>query len=259
MKKPVILKIGTSVIAGERGLLRRRAAALAREVARWRDLGARAILVTSGAIACGASSLGLLKRPRDLRMKQACAAIGQSGLMRLYEEEFSKKGLAVAQMLLTREDLMTPSRTRNARQTILTLLSHRVVPIINENDTVATEEIRMGDNDTLAAMLAVKVDARALIILTDVLGLFSRDPRHASRRDLVREVFRITPALTKMARYASGDLGSGGMLSKIQAARLAVSHGVRVVVASGVRLSPIADILSGEAPCTRFLPGRNSL
>jgi len=224
-------------------------ARLSAEVAGLVAGGHECVLVSSGAVAAGLSSLGLKERPDDLSARQACAAVGQSKLMALYANEFGKHGLTVGQLLLTHGDLDSRSRHANVRATLTRLLEcGNVVPVINENDSVATEELRFGDNDRLSAEVAVLADADALVLLTSVEGLL--DPK-GERIPEVRDV----DAVTKFARQDKGRLSVGGMVSKLQAVKLAVDAGITTWIASGRRKGQIPAIVAGRAVGTRF-PGR---
>ncbi len=214
--------------------------------------GRQPLLVSSGAIACGMAKLGLAARPTSLAQLQACAAIGQSELMHLYTVAFARHGMTVAQVLLTQDDLANRARFRNAKQTLLTLLHRRVIPIINENDTVAVEEITFGDNDRLAALVAAAVDAQVLVILSDVEG-FLQDGQLVERIEAIDQVNR--SALTRSAR----DTTRGGMASKLEAARIAGHSGIPLVIANGTRPSVLSDILAGKAVGTLCVPPRTRL
>jgi len=249
----LVVKIGTSLLTRDGGHLdRARMARLAGELASIRKSGVQVVLVSSGAIAAGMGELGWKKRPVELAKKQAAAAVGQPRLMETYRAFFRRRGVSVAQVLLTREDFEKKIRRQNAQTTLRTLLQAGVIPIINENDTVAVEEIRMGDNDGLAAYVAVNVKADLLVLLTDVDGLLTHPPRHG-RGELIRVVARIDSAIEAVAHAAPGsEGGSGGMMTKIRAARYATSHGVPMVIASGIRRGLLKRIVEGERIGTRF-------
>ena len=245
MKKRIVVKLGTSILTGDRAVLER----LVREACALKEQGAEFIWVTSGAIGAGMKDLGWAKRPEDMKKKQAAAAVGQVSLMRAYQEMFRRHGVQVAQVLLSRGDFHDRRRYLNAQSTLSTLLEIGVVPVINENDTVSIEEIQFGDNDRLSALVAVKMHADLLIILSDVEGLYS------SMRDktLVPWVAKITPKIEKLAGKESGSgLGTGGMASKIQAAKIAAASGAAVVVANAGRENVLRDILEGKSVGTRF-------
>ncbi|MDR2678931.1 MAG: glutamate 5-kinase, partial [Zoogloeaceae bacterium] len=205
------------------------------------------LLVSSGAIACGMQRLGWEKRPRELRELQACAAIGQMGLAQIYREAFFAHGVHTAQILLTHADLADRIRYLNARSTLAALLELGVVPVINENDTVVTDEIKFGDNDTLGALVANAMEADALVILTDQEGLYTADPRKHPEATLVTEAVAGSPELEAMAGGAGTMVGTGGMLTKILAARRAARSGAATVIASGRAPEVIARLAAGEA------------
>ena len=247
-----IVKVGSSVLTDERGrLLPERIDELARQLAACAADHRQPIVVSSGAIACGMAALGLAVRPKPLAQLQACAAIGQGELMRLYTQAFGGRGALTAQVLLTQEDLANRARFRNAKQTLLTLLHRRVVPIVNENDTVAVEEITFGDNDRLAALVAVAVDAQLLVVLSDVDGVL-QDGKPLERLDLRSQ----GAALDHGGRRQTTK---GGMASKLEAARIAGHSGIPMVIANGTRPGVLADILAGQAVGTLCVPPRTRL
>jgi len=245
-----VVKIGASVLTDRAGhLLPDRVEQLAGQVVACARGHRQPIMVSSGAIACGMARLGLTERPTPLAQLQACAAIGQSELMHLYTLAFRRHRQTVAQVLLTQEDLSTPERFRNAKQTLLTLLHRRVVPIVNENDTVAVEEITFGDNDRLAALVASTVDAQLLIILSDVDG-FLRNGR------VLRRVGSLQPLGRSIVAGTTRQTTKGGMASKLKAASIAARHGIPTVVANGARPAVVQQILSGKPVGTLFLAPR---
>ena len=251
----LVVKVGSSLIASAgAGLDSNRIQQLADDLAICWNGGVEVTLVSSGAIAAGMGRLGLHERPRSIPEKQAAAAVGQSALMWHYEQAFSRHRLRVAQVLLTQEDISQRSRYLNARNTLTALLQFKVLPIINENDTVAVEEIKFGDNDTLAALVANLVDADLLVILTDVDGLYTGDPRqdpHAQRLDLVES---ITPELERLVWEDERPVSIGGMGTKLQAAQKAVASGIPLVIAAGGSPGALQRILQGESVGTYFLP-----
>lgn len=212
------------------------------------------ILVTSGAIGAGVSRLGLAQRPKTIPEKQAAAAVGQGLLMQTYEKLFSEYGHTVAQVLLTREDIADRRRHLNARNTLLTLLQYGVIPIINENDTIAVDEIKFGDNDTLGALVTGLVNADLLILLSDVDGVYDADPRSVPEAQLVPLVTDLTDAIEAAAGGPGSSLGSGGMATKIQAAKVTMQSGAAMIIAHGARPSVIREILNGEPVGTLFTP-----
>ena len=251
----VVVKVGTNVLADARGHLDiERIRALVGQVARAKAAGRRVALVTSGAIGAGVGRLKLPGRPADLAHLQACAAVGQSALMQLYEEEFARHGLHSAQLLLTADDFDNRPRYLNVRNTIATLFEYACVPVVNENDTVSVAEIRFGDNDQLAAMVANLLQAPLLVLLTNVDGLYSADPRSDSSATLLATVAEIDPGVTELAGATKSALGSGGMRSKLRAARLATESGCAVVVANGSLDGVLDRVLGGEELGTLFLP-----
>jgi glutamate 5-kinase len=251
----IVVKVGTNVLAGPDGTLDRgRIQALADGLQRIRQTGRKVALVSSGAIGAGLGRLGLGKRPTDLRHLQACAAVGQGFLMRAYEECLLRYATPTAQLLLTAGDFDNRTRYLNARNTILTLLEWDCLPIINENDTVSVAEIRFGDNDHLAAMVTNLLQAPLLILLTVVDGLFSADPKTDPGATLLRTVPSIDPSVMDLAGSSRSTLGSGGMRSKLRAARLATAAGESVIMANGSVPGVLDAVLAGEAVGTLFLP-----
>ena len=245
----IVLKFGSGILANAKGtaLDTRQFKRLAREIAALVTAGHQVIVVSSGAVAAGLSALGLKERPNDLATKQACAAIGQSKLMQMYGAMFAGHGLAVAQLLLTYRDLDSRVSYSNAQNTIARLLERRsVVPIINENDSVAVEELRFGDNDKLSAEVAILAEAGLLILLTSVDGLL--DARGVTV-PLVRDVEHVTG----LAREEKGRFSVGGMASKLQAVKLAVAAGIRTHIVSGTKAGQIARVVAGRAAGTRFV------
>jgi glutamate 5-kinase len=251
----VVVKVGTNVLADPAGRLDRdRIRALADQLHRVRTAGRRVVLVTSGAIGAGVGKLGLGKRPADLPQLQACAAVGQSALMQLYQESFTPHGVHTAQILLTAGDFDSRARYLNARNTIRTLFEYHALPIINENDTVSVAEIRFGDNDHLAAMVSNLLRAPLLVLLTNVDGLYSADPREDPTAELVATVPHIDHAVSSMAGSGKSDLGTGGMRSKLKAARVATAAGVAVVMANGSHDGILDRVFAAEPVGTLFLP-----
>ncbi len=251
----VVIKVGTNVLADSRGELdRRRIQSLADQLYRIRAAGRMVVLVSSGAIGAGVGKLGLGKRPADLPHLQACAAVGQSALMQLYQESFSPHGIHTAQILLTAGDFDNRARYLNVRNTIRTLFEYSALPIINENDTVSVAEIKFGDNDHLAAMVANLLRAPLLVLLTNVDGLYSGDPRANPDAKLLATVPHIDASISEMAGASKSDLGTGGMTSKLKAARLATAAGEAVIMANGSLDGILDRIFAAEAVGTLFLP-----
>lgn len=250
--KRIVLKIGSALLVDEQGQPARAwLASLADDVAEARKAGQRVVIVSSGAIALGRRVLGLSKSAR-LEEKQAAAAAGQARLMGAYEEAFARHAIPVAQALLTPDDTERRRRWLNARATLTTLLDLGAVPIINENDTVATVEIRYGDNDRLAARAAQMISADALVLFSDIDGLYEADPRKRADAQFIPEVSAITPAIEAMAGDA-GALGSGGMRTKIDAAKIATGAGCAVAITKGAGANPLKRLRDG-ARATWFLP-----
>lgn len=218
---------------------------LVQQIAALRAQGCEVLLVTSGAVAAGLLRLGATERPTDLHELQAAAAVGQSSLLRRYEESFARQNLLTAQILLGHDDVLARDRYLNARGTLNTLLRHGVIPVINENDTVVTDEIRFGDNDTLAALVANLVDADVLLLLTDQDGLFESDPRHDPAAALVQRAEASDPRLDGMVGDG-GRLGRGGMVTKLRAARLAARSGTETVIANGRADDTLTRLSQGE-------------
>ncbi len=256
----IVIKIGSGVLAGQAsGLDDAVMAGLAGEVARLRHDGREVVIVSSGAIAAGRRKLGLEERPRTIPQKQATAAVGQSRLMHAYENAFDPHGFTVAQLLLTRDDLANRHRFLNARATIHTLLGYGVIPIINENDTVAVDEIKFGDNDNLSALVTNLADAQLLMILTDIDGFYDADPRSKPDARLIHLVRKITKEVEHAAGGTGSNLGTGGMATKVAAAKRAGQYGVPTFMLNGKRPELIARALAGEEVGTLFLPSGKSL
>ena len=256
----IVIKLGTSVLtAGTPYLSRPRLIDLVRQCARLHEAGRELILVSSGAMAAGKERMGFPDLPPVVPAKQMLSAVGQPRLMGVYGQFFGIYDIPVAQMLLTREDLQGRRRYLNARQTLNALLRHRVIPIVNENDTVTAEEIRVGDNDNLSAMVATLAEADLLIMLTDQPGLFTTDPRTDPDARLIPLVETIDEELYAMAGGSSTGLGTGGMVTKIQAAETATRGGAEVVIASGDEPDAILRLARGDALGTRFLPRSDRL
>ncbi|GAB4425369.1 MAG: glutamate 5-kinase [Chloroflexi bacterium OHK40] len=252
----IVVKLGTSVLtAGTDRLNRPYMVGLARQVAVLRERDIEVVLVSSGAVAAGRERLGAAPQQRaraSVPLRQMFAAVGQSRLMHLYEQLFEIYGLQVAQALLTRDDLRDRRRYLNARNTLTLCLQRGIVPIINENDAVVTAEIRVGDNDNLSALVAGLVDADLLLILTDIAGLYSADPRSDPAAELITEVPLIDERIWAIAGGAGSARGTGGMRTKIQAADLATRSGTAVVIASGAEPDVILRVAAGERPGTYF-------
>lgn len=254
--KRLVIKIGSNILATEqKGLEIDTINSLSKDISELVSLGYEVVVISSGAIAAGIKKLGLRSRPKDIRHKQAAAAVGQSSLMWAYERGFAKFGKKVAQILLTREDFSDRKRYINSKNTLMTLLSYNIIPIINENDTVATDEIKFGDNDHLASLVAGQVDADRLIILSDVDGLYNKDPQRYRNAKLIPVVEEITPEIEKMAGRTVSLVGTGGMYSKFLAAKRSMQYGIKVNIISGKAPGLLLSLLNG-LPCgTEFRPG----
>ena len=252
----LVIKVGSSLVTNDgRGLDTAAIARWAAQIAQLRALGKRCVLVSSGAIAEGLQRLGWAKRPKAMHQLQAAAAVGQMGLVQCYETCFREHGLATAQVLLTHADMADRQRYLNARSTLRTLLKFGVIPVINENDTVVTDEIKFGDNDTLGALVANLVEADALIILTDQAGLYDADPRKGPVAKLIEERAASDPTLESVAGGSGSVFAKGGMLTKVLAARRAARSGAHTVIASGREEEVLLRIARGERVGTLLTAG----
>lgn len=254
-----VVKIGSALLTNDgRGLDLEAIGQWVDQVARLRRQGVEVVLVSSGSIAEGMKRLGWSSRPKEIYRQQAAAAVGQMGLVRAYEASFSRHGLRTAQVLLTHDDLSNRKRYLNARSTLRTLIKFGVIAVVNENDTVATSEIRFGDNDTLGALVANAVEADALILLTDQKGLYEADPRHHPDAAFVEEARAEDRRLAAMAG-GGGALGRGGMATKVRAARLAARSGAQTVIASGREPDVLVRLFAGENIGTLLVPEREPM
>ncbi len=243
----LVIKVGSSLVTNQgHGLDHDALSQWAEQITELKRRGRQVLLVSSGAVAEGMQRLGWRKRPSQLHELQAAAAVGQMGLVQAYESCFRNHGLHAAQILLTHEDLADRKRYLNARSTLRTLLELNVIPVINENDTVATDEIKFGDNDTLGALVTNLVEADALVILTDQPGLFTRDPRRHPDAQLVTEAKAGDPELERMAGGAGSHIGSGGMITKVRAAKRAAHSGAHTIIASGREPRVLLRLADGE-------------
>lgn len=250
----LVVKVGSSLVTNEgRGIDAQAIATWAAEIAALRDFGREIVVVSSGAVAEGMKRLSWVRRPQSMQDLQAAAAVGQMGLAQVYETEFRRFGLQTAQILLTHEDLADRTRYLNARSTLTRLIELGVIPIINENDTVVTDEIKVGDNDTLAALVTNLIEADALVILTDQAGLYTADPRSHPDARLLSKVKAGDPRLEAMAGGAGSLIGKGGMLTKVLAARRAASAGAHTIVASGRESKVLQRLAGGEMIGTSFI------
>ncbi len=252
----LVVKVGTSTLTHPTGCLNIRCIEkLCQVLADLKNAGNEVILVSSGAVGMGVGKLNLGARPRDTVGKQAAAAVGQCELMYTYDKLFSEYDHTVAQILLTAEDFRHEGRHLNFSNTLGRLLSLGVIPIINENDTVATDEIEIGDNDTLAAMVAVSTRAQLLVLMSDIEGLFTADPHRDPGARLIPEVYTVDDALLSLGGE-SGAQGTGGMATKLAAAKIATAHGCDMVICEGSRPENLYDISEGKSVGTRFFAGR---
>lgn len=257
--KRIVIKVGTTTIAHSSGLINiYRMEHLARMLSDIRNRGYEVVLVSSGAIGVGAQRMNLKERPRDIKGKQAAAAVGQVVLMNMYQRFFQDYNYQVAQVLVTKQLETDKVMKYNAKNTMNELLESNIIPIVNENDTIATDEIIFGDNDTLSAVVATLVDADLLILLSDIEGLYSDDPKLNPEAYLIHRVEKIDEGILKIAKDSSSKLGTGGMITKISAASIATAKGIHVVLASGSRNEAIEEILEGKDVGTLFVGGKKS-
>jgi len=255
----IVVKVGTSTLTYENGKLNlRRIEKLVRTLSDMKNFGREVVLVTSGAVGAGVSRLGWREKPKELRQKQAAAAVGQSEIMNLYSRFFGEYGHTVAQLLLTRDVVDHPERKQNVINTFQTLLEYGTVPIVNENDPISTYEIEQlitfGENDTLAAVVAQLVQADLLILLSDIDGLFDADPRVSETARLIPVVYEVTDELRALAGGEGTNRGTGGMLTKLGAAKLCLDNDIPMVIANGERPEIVQDILDGRHAGTIFVP-----
>ena len=254
----IVVKVGTSTLAHATGRLNiRRVEELVKVLSDLKNAGHEIILVSSGAIGMGVGKLNLPGKPADMPTKQAAAAVGQCELMYTYDKLFSEYNHTVAQILLTGDDVDHDDRRRNFENTMSRLLELGALPIINENDTIATEEIKVGDNDTLGGIVACAVHADLLILLSDIEGLYTADPRKDPAARLIPTVEEVTPAIEALAGGAGSALGTGGMATKLRAAKLVIARGCDMVIANGDHPEILYPIVNGEAVGTRFLGVRS--
>ncbi len=258
--KRVVIKIGSSVLTNEYGEISEGVFdEIAREISNVKSRGIEPIVVSSGAIAAGMKKLRLREKPRDILMKQAVAACGQSTLMWYYEKAFSAFGEKVAQILLTHDALSIRKRFLNARKTLFTLLEIGVIPIVNENDTIAVEEIVFGDNDKLAALVTNLVEADLLVLLTDIDGLYNKNPRSHADAELISVIDEIDKRIEEIAGETLGRTTTGGMKTKIEASKTAAAFGIPTIIANGKRPNTLLEIFSGKENGTLLLPAKGKL
>lgn len=254
----IVVKVGTSTLAHQTGCLNiRHVEDLCKVLSDLKNAGNEVILVSSGAIGMGVGKLSLGCRPTDMQTKQAAAAVGQCELMYTYDKLFSEYNHTVAQLLITAPDMENEDRHTNFNNTVNRLLSLNVLPIINENDTVATEEISVGDNDTLSAIVACSCKADLLILLSDIDGLYTADPHTNKDAVLIDEVYEITPEIIALAGGKGTELGTGGMATKIHAAQICTAQGTDMIIANGSNPSLLYDILDGKKTGTKFIGRKN--
>jgi glutamate 5-kinase len=262
MMKCIVVKIGSNIVASldsDSGLNEDRIHAIAESISEIINRGLQVVIVSSGAIAAGRKKLGIKNKITDIKLKQATAAVGQTCLMNAYDKSFQCFEKKVAQILLTRDVVSDRLRYINARNTILTLLDINAIPIINENDSIAIDEIKFGDNDNLAALVAGLIDADMLIILSDVDGLYTKNPQKHSDAKLLKNVSKVTPSIEALADSDGNHLGTGGMYSKALAAKKATRYGIPVVIMSGKNPSLLINLIDGESVGTYFKPSSKRL
>ena len=257
--KRVVVKVGSNVLTQDNGLNLKAIRSISRQICSLIDRGLEIILVSSGAMATGVKKVGLDKRPDEIPKRQAVAAVGQAGLIMEYEKAFARYHKKVAQILLTSDDLNNRIRYMNARNTLNTLLAWQVIPIVNENDTVMVEEIKFGDNDNLAAMITLLMDADILINLTDIGCLYNKDPRTNTDAELIPIVSTIGKDIIKFASDIPGALGTGGMISKIKAAGKVTAAGIPMLITNGTKPESLEKLFSGKKQGTFFVPKKQKL
>ncbi len=258
-KKRIVVKIGSSSLTHEAtgDMNLEKLERLVRVLTDWSNQGRDVVLVSSGAIAVGRKTMKIEGRPKEKSVKQACAAIGQTRLMMVYQRLFAEYNKVPAQVLITKYTMLNAESRHNARETFSELLKMGVIPIVNENDTVATDEIEFGDNDTLSALVAALIEADLLILLSDIDGLYTDDPRKNPNAVFIDEISYITDELEHMAKGAGSDVGTGGMATKIAAARIANDAGADMVIANGENIATLRRIVAGEQVGTLFLAHKN--
>lgn len=254
----IVIKVGTSTLAHQTGLLNiKRVEQMCKVISDLKNAGHEIVLVSSGAIGMGLGKIGFTERPDDIPTKQAAAAIGQCELMYTYDKLFSEFNHTVAQILMTGAYVTIEDYGKNLNNTLFRLLELGVIPIINENDTVTTDEIVIGDNDTLGATIALTVKADLLILLSDIDGLFTGDPNKDPNAERIEVVTEVTEDIERLAGSKGSVLGTGGMITKINAAKMVMEKGIDMVVANGKKPEILYDIMEGDAVCTRFIGKKN--
>lgn len=255
--RKIVIKIGSNVLSGDDGTVNKEALHnIVEQVKVFIDQGRQVIIVSSGAGVCGVAAINKWSRRGDINYKQALCAIGQVELMNAYKEFFGRHGIHVGQMLLTREDFEDHIRTLNIRNTLFTLVDEGVIPIINENDTVSVEEIKIGDNDTLGALTATLWNADLLIVMSDIDGVFDRNPKDDKNAELIEEVYDIDGLLSEIDSNGKSSFGTGGILTKIQAARTVNEYGIPMLLVNGKRRDILINALNGKEKGTIFFSGR---
>lgn len=249
----IVVKVGTSTLTHKAGRINiRRVECLCRVLSDLKNAGHEMILVSSGAIGMGVGKLSLKEKPTDMPTKQAAAAIGQCELMYVYDREFSQYNHTIAQILITNSDVENEKNHNNFINTVTRLLEFGALPIINENDTVSTEEIEIGDNDTLGAIVATSAKADLLVLLSDIDGLYTKDPRRSDDAELIPEVYDLTDEIMAMGEGKGSSLGTGGMFTKLRAAKIATSEGIDMIIANGDDPNILYDIADGKPVGTKF-------
>ena len=249
----IVVKVGTSTLTHKAGRINiRRVECLCRVLSDLKNAGHEMILVSSGAIGMGVGKLSLKEKPSDMPTKQAAAAVGQCELMYVYDREFSQYNHTIAQILITNSDVENEKNHNNFRNTVTRLLEFGALPVINENDTVSTEEIEIGDNDTLGAIVATSVKADLLVLLSDIDGLYTKDPRKSADAELIPEVYELTEEIMAMGEGKGSSLGTGGMFTKLKAAKIATSEGIDMIIANGDNPNILYDIAEGKPVGTKF-------
>jgi len=258
-KHRIVVKIGTSSLSYPNGRMNFHSIEkLAYALSAIRRQGVQVLLVTSGAIGVGSGRLGLTRRPQELAKKQALAAVGQAELMKIYQRFFEDYNQIVAQVLLTKDVVAVPIRNQHAKSTLIKLLEMDIIPIINENDTIATNEIEFGDNDTLSATVASLVEADLLVMLTDIDGLYNADPRMEETAEIIHSVLEITPELEQLASGTGSSFSTGGMITKIAAAKICLKDGIDCLITSGSDPAILFDILAGKEVGTHFVANKEN-
>ena len=253
-KRKIVVKVGTSTLTFKNGRLNfQRIEKLVKVISGLQDQGKQVVLVSSGSIATGSGSLGLTEKPKEMAKKQAIAALGQAELIRIYQKFFENYNKIAAQVLLTRDVMTMPDRNMNARNTLNKLIDMNIIPIINENDTISTDEINIGDNDTLSANVAIIIGADLLIMLSDINGLYSADPKVDTNAEIIHRVDDITPEIEELAKGAGTNFATGGMITKISAAKLCKNEKIDTLLINGDQPENLQKVFNGELIGTHFV------